>query len=137
MAITFNQGDHPIPHPRRYSLVVSLIMGTMCLTNVLMDGSSGLNTLYASTLDRMGISRGSLRPSKVPFYEIVLGKEAVPLERIWLNVTFGQPDNFRKEPLTFEVINFPSVYHALLGRPSLAMFMAVPNYTYQKLVDGS
>jgi hypothetical protein len=125
MAITFNQGDHPIPHPRRYSLVVSLIMGTMCLTNVLMDGSSGLNTLYASTLDRMGISRGSLRPSKVPFYEIVLGKEAVPLERIWLNVTFGQPDNF------------PSVYHALLGRPSLAMFMAVPNYTYQKLVDGS
>jgi hypothetical protein len=102
-----------------------------------MDGGSGLNILYASTLDRMGISRSSLRPSKVPFYEIVLRKEVVPLGRIRLNVTFGQLDNFRKEPLTYEVINFPSVYHALLARPSLAKFMVVPNYTYQKLVDGS
>jgi hypothetical protein len=45
------------------------------------------------------------------------GKEVMPLGRIWLNVTFGQPDNFRKEPLTFEVVDFPRVYHTLLGRP--------------------
>jgi hypothetical protein len=57
----------------------------------------------------------------------------VPLGRIQLNITFGQPDNFRKEPLTFEVVDFPSVYHALLGRPCFAKFTAVPNYTYLKL----
>jgi hypothetical protein len=61
------------------------------------------------------------------------GKEAVPLGRIRLSVTFGQPNNFRKKPFTFEVVDFPSVYHALLGRPCLAKFMAVPNYTYLKL----
>ena len=98
----------------RYPLVVSPIVGTTCLTKVLMDGGSGLNILYASTLDRMGISRNSLRPSMAPFYEIVLGKEAVPLGRIRLSVTFGQPDNFYKEQLTFEVVDFPGVYHALL-----------------------
>jgi hypothetical protein len=38
-----------------YQLVVSPIMGTMCLTKLLMDGGSGLNILYASTLDRIGI----------------------------------------------------------------------------------
>jgi hypothetical protein len=42
-------------------------------------------------------------------------KEAVHLGRIWLNVTFGQVNNFHKEPLTFEVVDFPNVYHALLG----------------------
>ena len=45
----------------------------------------------------------------------MLGKEAVPLGHIWLNVTFSQLDNFHKEPLTFEVIDSPGVYHALLG----------------------
>ena len=57
----------------------------------------------------------------------------MPLGRIWLNITFGQPDNFRKEPLTFEVIDFPGVYHALLGRSCFAKFMVIPNYTYLKL----
>jgi hypothetical protein len=80
-----------------------------------MDGGNGLNILYASTLDRMGIPWSSLHPSKAPFYMIILGKEAVPLRCIWLSVTFGQPNNFRKEPLSFKVVYFPDVYHALLG----------------------
>jgi len=37
------------------------------------------------------------------------------------------------ETLTFEVVGFPPVYHAILGRPCYAKFMAVPNYTYLKL----
>ncbi|XP_066324017.1 uncharacterized protein [Miscanthus floridulus] len=63
----------------------------------------------------------------------MLGKKDIPLGRIWLNVTFGQPDNFCKEPLTFEVVDSPSAYHALLGRPYFAKFMAIPDYTYLKL----
>ncbi|XP_066373583.1 uncharacterized protein [Miscanthus floridulus] len=41
--------------------------------------------------------------------------------------------HFRKEPLTFKVVNFLGVYHALLGQPCFAKFMAIPNYTYHKL----
>jgi hypothetical protein len=63
----------------------------------------------------------------------VLGKKLMPLGCIWLNVTFGQPDDFHKEPPTFEVINFPDVYHALLSRSCFAKFIVVPNYTYLKL----
>ena len=39
-SITFDQEDHPnnVPHPGRYPLMVSPIMGTTCLTKVLMDG---------------------------------------------------------------------------------------------------
>ena len=35
--------------------------------------------------------------------------------------------------LTFEVVGFYGTYHAILGRPCYAKFMAVPNYTYLKL----
>ena len=58
-------------------------------------GGSGLNILYASTLDKMGIPRSSLCPSKASFYGIMPGKEAMPLEHIQLSVTFGHPKNFR------------------------------------------
>jgi hypothetical protein len=135
MVITFDQEDHPdsVPHLVRYPLVVSLIVGTTRLTKVLMDGGSSLNILYTSTLDKMGIPHCNLRPSKVPFYEIMLGKEVVPLGCIRLNITFSQPDNIRNEPLTFEVVDFPSVYHALLDRPCFTKYMAIPNYTYLKL----
>jgi hypothetical protein len=129
MAITFNQEEHPdrVQHPGHYLLMVSLIVGTMCLTKALIDGGSSLNILYASTLDKMGIRRSSLRPSKAPFYGVVSRKEAVPLERIQLNVTFGKPDNFCKEPLTFKVVDFPGVCHALLGRLCFAKFVTIPN----------
>jgi hypothetical protein len=41
--------------------------------------------------------------------------------------------NFRMEMLTFEIVDFPSTYHAILGRPCYANFMSVPNYTCLKL----
>ena len=99
MVISFDQGDHPdrVAHLGCYPLMVSPIVGNTWLTKVMMDGGSSLNILYARTLHKMGIPRSNLRPSKAPFYGIVLGKEVVPLGRIWLNVTFGQPDNFRKK----------------------------------------
>ena len=91
MAITFDQGDHPdcVPHPGRYPLLVRPIMGTTHLTKLLMDRGSSLNILYSNTLDMMGIPRSNLRPNKVPFYGIMLGKEVMPLGSIRLSNTFG------------------------------------------------
>jgi hypothetical protein len=100
---------------------------------VLMDGGSGINVLYASTLDNMGILRSALRPSTVSFHGVIPGIEALPLGQIDLPVTFGDVQNFRTETLTFEVVGFSGMYHAILGRPAYAKFMVVPNYTYLKL----
>ena len=46
---------------------------------------------------------------------------------------FGNQDNFSSKVLTFEVVDFPGSYHAILGWPYYAKFMAIPNYTYLKL----
>jgi hypothetical protein len=89
--------------------------------------------MYAETLDAMKISRTQLRPSGAPFHGIVPGKRALPLGQIDLSVTFADPSNFRKETLTFEVVEFHGTYHAMLGRLCYAKFMAIPNYTYLKL----
>ncbi|XP_066320535.1 uncharacterized protein [Miscanthus floridulus] len=57
----------------------------------------------------------------------------MPLRQTDLPITFGDPTNYRTETLTFEVVRFHGTYHAILGRPCYAKFLAVPNYTYLKL----
>jgi hypothetical protein len=74
-----------------------------------------------------------LLPTETSFHGIVLGKPTYPLGVIHLDVIFGTPTNFRKEKIEFEVVDWPSQYHAILGRPTFARFMAVPHYTYLKL----
>ena len=46
---------------------------------------------------------------------------------------FDDQANFCSEVLTIKVVHFLGSYHAILGRPCYAMFMAIPNYTYLKL----
>jgi hypothetical protein len=94
-----------------------------------MDGGSGINMIYASMLDKMGLPRSALRPSTTPFHRVVPGIEALPLGQIDLPVTFGDVRNFCIETLTFEVVGFSGTYHAILGRSAYAKFMAVPNFT--------
>ena len=45
----------------------------------------------------------------------------------------GDRANFHLEVLTFEVVDFLGSYHAILGWPCYAKFIAIPNYTYLKL----
>jgi hypothetical protein len=48
-----------------------------------------------------------------------------------LPVTFGETrENYRTEYIKFEAADFETSYHAILGRPAIAKFMAVPHYTY-------
>ncbi|XP_066374990.1 uncharacterized protein [Miscanthus floridulus] len=113
--------------------MVDPIVSTKWLTKLLMDGGSGLNIMYADTLDAMGIDRSRIRPTKAPFHSIMLGKQVMPIGQIDLPVTFRNSSNYRTETLTFEVVGFPPVYHGILGWPCYAKFMAIPNYTYLKL----
>src|SRR6185503_6774015 len=117
----------------RYPLVVDPIIGNTRFSKVLMDRDSSLNIMYAHTLELMGIGLNKLHPSKSPFHGVAPGKRVQPLGQIDLPVCFGTAANFRKEVLTFEVVGFRGSYHAILGRPCNAKFMAIPNYTYLKL----
>jgi hypothetical protein len=48
-----------------------------------------------------------------------------------LPITFGETrKNYRTEYIKFEVADFETSYHAILGRPAIAKFMAIPHYTY-------
>ncbi|XP_020195251.1 uncharacterized protein [Aegilops tauschii subsp. strangulata] len=134
-AITFDQSNHPaqIATPGRQALVVDPVVEGTRLTKVLMDGGSGLNILYVETLKGMGIPMSKLSTSSMSFHGVIPGKKAHSLGQIALDVVFGDSKNYRKEKLTFEVVDFQSAYHAILGRPAYARFMARPCYVYLKM----
>jgi hypothetical protein len=72
-----------------------------------------------------------LTKSTSPFYGIVPGNAAIPLGSVVLPVTFGETrGNYHTEYIKFEVADFENSCHAILGRPDIAKFMAVPHYTY-------
>jgi hypothetical protein len=115
----------------KFPLILDPVVVGSQLTRVLIDGGSGLNLLFTSTLKKMGLDISKmLTPSKAPFYGIVPGNAATPLELVVLPVTFGMKDNYRTEYIKFEVADFNSSYYAILGRPALAKFMAEPHYVY-------
>ena len=75
-AITFDRDDLPdhVLNPGQYPLIVDPIIGNTWLTKVLMDGGSGLNILYANTLELLELDQSRLRSNVAPFHGIVPGK---------------------------------------------------------------
>jgi hypothetical protein len=100
------------------------------LPKTLIDGGSSLNIIFKETLKKMDFDFNKITACDKRFYGVVPDKAAYPIGRVCLPVTFGTKENFHTEYLTFEVADFPSSYHAILGRPMLAKFMAIPHHTY-------
>jgi hypothetical protein len=50
-----------------------------------------------------------------------------------LFVMFGDTVHYRRDTLSFKVVDFQGPYSAIFGRPCYAKFMVVSNYAYLKL----
>jgi hypothetical protein len=132
--ITFSHADQwtSFSEPGRFPLILKPVVAGSKLNKVLIDGGSGLNVLFTKTLKKMKLDiTHMLSKSTSPFYGIVPGNAAIPLGSVVLPVTFGDTrDNYRTEYVKFEVVDFETSYHAILGRPAITKFMVVPHYTY-------
>ena len=78
----------------------------------------------------MGLAIIDLTPSDSSFWGVVPRRASRPLGEIILPVQFGTASNYRVEHINFYIADFNTAYHAILGRPALAKFMAIPHYAY-------
>jgi hypothetical protein len=132
--ITFSRVDQwtSFSEPGRFPLVLKPVVAVSRLNKVLINGGSRLNVLFTKTLKKMKLDiTHMLTKSTSPFYGIVPEKSVIPLGSVVLPLTFGETrENYRTEYVKFEVVDFEMSYHAILSRPAIAKFMAVPHYTY-------
>ena len=115
--IGYSRDDHPlqVPRPGHSALVLPAVIEGYEIPRVFIDGGSIINLIYADTLRKMHISLSNLMPTDTRFHGITPEKPNYPLGKIALDVQFGSVENFRKEKLEFEVMDWPSQYHAILG----------------------
>jgi hypothetical protein len=116
-------------HPGKYPLLVDPVIRESRVKKVLVDGGRSISVTFPRRLQGLGVALKELHKSDTPFLGIVSTEEEYPLRHIYMPVTFGTPKNYRTEFLRFEVASFDCGYNAIISRPGLAKFMAIPHYT--------
>jgi hypothetical protein len=133
--ITFTRANQwfDFDHSGKYPLLVDPVIQESRVKKVLVDGGSSINVTFLRTLLGLGVALKELHESDTPFFGIVPTEGEYPLGHIYMPVTFGTPENYRTEFLRFEVASFDCGYNAIIGRPGLVKFMAIPHYSYMIL----
>ena len=96
----------------------------MIVKRVLVDTGSSVNILYKSSLERMGLSSKDLEPCSQTIYGFS-GEGMTPSGMIKLPLTAGTSPLSRTVLASFIVIDCPSAYNVVMGRPILVELRVV------------
>ena len=125
--ITFSDSDlEGCQHPHDDPLVVRSIVANTTVHRVLVDNGSSADIIFASAFDKMGIGREKLEPVSTHLRGFS-GEKVLPLGSIQLVLTLGEPPCQATTTTRFLIVDAPSAYNMLLGRPSLNAIKAIPS----------
>ena len=99
-------------------------MANMMVKRVLVDTGSSVNILYKSSLECMKLSVKDLESCNQTIYDFS-GEGLAPAGLIRLPVTTDTAPATRTLLATFIVVDCPSVYNAVIGRPILVNLRVV------------
>ena len=126
-SITFSDSDlEGCQHPHDDPLVVRAVVANKTVHRVLVDNGSSTDIIFASALDKMGIGRERLEPVNTHLRGFS-GEKVLPLGSIQLVLTLGDPPCQATTTARFLIVDAPSAYNMLLGRPSLNAIKAIPS----------
>ena len=126
-SITFSDSDmEGCQHPHDDPLVVRAIVANKTVHRVLVDNGSSADIIFASAFDKMGIGREKLEPVNTHLRGFS-GEKVLPLGSIQLVLTLGEPPCQAMTTARFLVVNAPSAYNMLLGKPFLNAIKAIPS----------
>ena len=132
-SITFSDSDlEGCQHPHDDPLVVCAIVANKTVHWVLVDNGSSADIIFSSAFDKMGIGREKLEPVNTHMRGFS-GEKVLPLGSIQLVLTLREPPCQATTTARFLVVDAPSAYNMLLGRPSLNAIKAIPS-TYHMMV---
>ena len=126
-SITFSDSNlEGCQHPHDNPLVVRAVVANKIVHQVPVDNGSSTDIIFASAFDKMGIGREKLEPVNTHLRGFS-GEKVLPLGSIQLVLTLGEPPCQAKTTTRFLIVDAPSAYNMLLGRPSLKAIKAIPS----------
>ena len=125
--ITFSDFDmEGCQHPYDDPLVIRVVVANKTIHRVLIDNGSSADIIFASAFDKMSIGREKLEPVNAYLHGFS-GEKVLPLASIQLMLTLGDPPCHATTTVRFLIVDAPSAYNMLLGRPSLNTIRAIPS----------
>ncbi|XP_050249411.1 uncharacterized protein LOC126696755 [Quercus robur] len=123
--ITFTDEDaERIHHPHDDALVITLMITDYTTRRVLVDNGSSADILYFPAFQQMRLGRDWLRPVNSPLVGFG-GMKVQPVGTISLSVVVGAYPRQVTKDVNFLVVDCPSSYNAIIGRPTLNSWKAV------------
>ena len=123
--ITFSDSDmEGCQHPYDDPLVIRAAVANKIVHKVLIDNGSSTDIIFASVFDKMGIEREKLEPVNAYLLGF-FGEKVLPLGPVQLVLTLGDPPCQATTTIKFLIVDAPSAYNMLLGRPSLNAIRAI------------
>ena len=113
-------------HPHDDPLVIRAVVANKTIHRVLVNNGSSADIIFASAFDKMDIKRAELEPISTHLRGFS-GEKMLPLGSIQLVLTLGDPPCQATTTARFLVVDAPSAYNMLLGRPSLNAIKAIPS----------
>ena len=113
-------------HPHDDSFVIKAIVANKTIHKVLTDNGSSIDIIFASAFDKMGIGKEKLGPVNACLRGF-FGERVLPLGSIQLVLTLGDPSCQATTTVRFLIVDAPSAYNMLLGRPSLNAIRVIPS----------
>ena len=124
-SITFSDSDlEGCQHPHDDPLVVRAIVANKTVHRVLVDNGSSSDIIFASAFDKMGIGKEKLEPVNTHLRGFS-GEKVLPLGSIQLVLTLGESPCQATTTARFLIVDAPSAYNMLLGRPSLNVIKVI------------
>ena len=131
--ITFSDFDMECcQHPHDDSLVIKTIVANKTVHRVFVDNGSSADIIFASAFNKIGIGREKLEQVNTCLRGFS-GERVLPLGSVQLVLTLGNPPCQATTMVRFLIVDAPSAYNMLLGRPSLNAIRVVP-FAYHMVI---
>ena len=125
--ITFSDANlEGCQHPHDDPLIIRVVVANKTVHRVLIDNGSSANIIFAPAFDKMGIEREKLEPVNAHLRGFS-GEKVLPLGSIQLVLTLGGSPCQATMTIKFLIVEAPSAYNMLLGRPSFNAIRAIPS----------
>ncbi|GAV60961.1 hypothetical protein CFOL_v3_04489, partial [Cephalotus follicularis] len=122
--ISFSEADYEgVRLPHDDPVVVTLLVELFTMKRILIDNGSSADILYKHAFDQLRIPIDQLKPVKTPLVGFS-GETIHPLGSINLFVVAGTSPGQTQVEMTFLVVDTPSPYNAIIGRPGLNLLEA-------------
>ena len=127
--ITFDQSDLlDVTGPHHDGLVVTMVIGSVKTHRILIDGGSSVNIIWLYTLKDMGIGQEHVT-HKAAVLVGFSGETKTTIGEIYLTTHAEGVNSYER----YSVLDCPSPYNVLLGRPWIHNVKAIPS-TYHQCV---